>query len=194
MTTTEACVIHGQRDLRVEMVDLPAPGAGEVLLDIGAGGICGSDLHYYLDGGFGTVRVREPMVLGHEVAGTVAALGPGVTGLRPGERVATDGVVDSGLSAIDAALLTGESVPVEVGAGDAVTGGTLNTNGRLVVREGKNATYEVELRQPVTVIGRAADAGVRLADQAVSRHHAEIRVSAAVMGSQRMSAVKRRAW
>jgi hypothetical protein len=49
--------------------------------------------------------------------------------------------------------------------------------GHLVVREGKNASYQVELRQPVTVIGRAADAGVRLADQAVSRRHAEIRVS-----------------
>ncbi|MBR0657693.1 L-idonate 5-dehydrogenase [Neoroseomonas oryzicola] len=90
MTTTEACVIHGQRDLRVEAVDLPAPGAGEVLVDIGAGGICGSDLHYYLDGGFGTVRVREPMVLGHEVAGTIAALGAGVAGLKPGDRVAVN--------------------------------------------------------------------------------------------------------
>jgi hypothetical protein len=61
----------------------------------------------------------------------------------------------------------------------AATALPLSTDGygRLVVREGKNATYEVELRQPVTVIGRAADAGVRLADQAVSRHHAEIRVS-----------------
>jgi FHA domain-containing protein/type III secretion system (T3SS) inner membrane Yop/YscD-like protein len=49
--------------------------------------------------------------------------------------------------------------------------------GRLIVREGKNASYEVELRQPVTVIGRGADVGVRLADQAVSRRHAEIRVS-----------------
>jgi len=49
--------------------------------------------------------------------------------------------------------------------------------GRLVVREGKNASYEIELRHPVTVIGRAAEAGVRLADQAVSRRHAEIRVS-----------------
>ncbi len=49
--------------------------------------------------------------------------------------------------------------------------------GRLVVREGKNASYEIELRHSVTVIGRAADAGVRLADQAVSRRHAEIRVS-----------------
>jgi Cu+-exporting ATPase len=54
--------------------------------------------------------------------------------VRPGERVATDGTVDSGVSAIDASLVTGEPVPVEVGPGDAVTGGTLNTNGRLIVR------------------------------------------------------------
>jgi len=90
MTTTEACVIHARRDLRVEEVALGTPGPGEVLLDIGAGGICGSDLHYYLDGGFGTVRVQEPMVLGHEVAGTVAALGSGVTGLKEGDRVAVN--------------------------------------------------------------------------------------------------------
>jgi L-idonate 5-dehydrogenase len=90
MTTTEACVLHGQRDLRIERVDLAAPGPGEVLLDIGAGGICGSDLHYFLDGGFGTVRVRQPIILGHEIAGTVAALGAGVTGLRVGDRVAVN--------------------------------------------------------------------------------------------------------
>lgn len=88
MTTTEACVLHAQRDLRVEAVELATPGAGEVLLDIGAGGICGSDLHYFLDGGFGTVRVRQPIILGHEVAGTIAALGAGVEGLREGDRVA----------------------------------------------------------------------------------------------------------
>lgn len=90
MTTTEACVIHAQRDLRIEAVPLGTPGPGEVLLDIGAGGICGSDLHYWLDGGFGTVRVREPMVLGHEVAGSVAALGAGVSGLAVGQRVAVN--------------------------------------------------------------------------------------------------------
>jgi P-type Cu+ transporter len=54
--------------------------------------------------------------------------------VRPGEKVATDGVVDEGTSAIDASLLTGESVPVEVGPGDAVTGATVNEGGRLVVR------------------------------------------------------------
>ncbi|MET9328815.1 heavy metal translocating P-type ATPase [Tsukamurella sp. NPDC003166] len=54
--------------------------------------------------------------------------------VRPGEKVATDGVVVSGTSAVDASMLTGESVPVEVGAGDAVTGATVNAGGRLVVR------------------------------------------------------------
>jgi Cu+-exporting ATPase len=53
---------------------------------------------------------------------------------RPGEKIATDGVVDSGSSAIDASLLTGESVPVEVTPGDAVTGATVNAGGRLVIR------------------------------------------------------------
>ncbi|MFE6777207.1 heavy metal translocating P-type ATPase [Streptomyces sp. NPDC057702] len=54
--------------------------------------------------------------------------------VRPGEKIATDGVIVEGSSAVDASMLTGESVPVEVAAGDAVTGATLNAGGRLVVR------------------------------------------------------------
>lgn len=54
--------------------------------------------------------------------------------VRPGEKIATDGIVTSGSSAVDASMLTGESVPVEVGVGDAVTGATVNAGGRLVVR------------------------------------------------------------
>ncbi|WP_312182934.1 heavy metal translocating P-type ATPase [Arthrobacter sp.] len=54
--------------------------------------------------------------------------------VRPGEKIATDGVVVSGTSAVDASMLTGESVPVEVAEGDAVTGATTNAGGRLVVR------------------------------------------------------------
>ena len=54
--------------------------------------------------------------------------------VRPGEKVATDGVVERARSAVDASMLTGESVPVEVGPGDAVVGATVNAGGRLVVR------------------------------------------------------------
>jgi Cu+-exporting ATPase len=54
--------------------------------------------------------------------------------VRPGEKVATDGIVEEGSSAIDASLLTGEPVPVEVGPGDDVVGATVNAGGRLVVR------------------------------------------------------------
>ena len=61
---------------------------GQVEIAVEAGGICGSDLHYFNHGGFGTVRVREPMILGHEVAGTIKALGASVSGLAIGDRVA----------------------------------------------------------------------------------------------------------
>ncbi len=66
------------------------PRDGEVLLKMAAGGICGSDLHYYQDGGFGPVRVREPIIPGHEAAGYVAALGAGVSGLAIGDLVAVN--------------------------------------------------------------------------------------------------------
>jgi L-idonate 5-dehydrogenase len=85
---TKACVLHSARDLRIEEVPVAEMGEDQVLVRIGAGGICGSDLHYYLDGGFGAVRVREPFILGHEVAGTVEAVGARVAKVRPGERVA----------------------------------------------------------------------------------------------------------
>ncbi|MFI9237477.1 heavy metal translocating P-type ATPase [Streptomyces sp. NPDC053079] len=72
---------------------------------------------------------------GREVRVPVAELAVGDTFVvRPGEKIATDGVVENGSSAVDASMLTGESVPVEVSAGDAVTGATVNAGGRLVVR------------------------------------------------------------
>jgi L-idonate 5-dehydrogenase len=85
---TKACVLHAAKDLRIEDVPVAEMGEDQVLVRIGAGGICGSDLHYYLDGGFGAVRVREPFILGHEVAGTVEAVGARVARVRPGERIA----------------------------------------------------------------------------------------------------------
>ncbi|HUP73944.1 MAG TPA: heavy metal translocating P-type ATPase [Acidimicrobiales bacterium] len=54
--------------------------------------------------------------------------------VRPGEKVATDGVIEDGTSAVDASMLTGESIPIEVGPGDAIAGATVNAGGRLVVR------------------------------------------------------------
>jgi L-idonate 5-dehydrogenase len=85
-----AAVIHAPHDLRIEDVGVAAPGLGEVQVRIRAGGICGSDLHYFHHGGFGTVRIREPMILGHEVAGEVVAVGEGVTRVAPGDRVAVN--------------------------------------------------------------------------------------------------------
>lgn len=85
----KAVIIHGPHDLRVEKAAQPtAPGPRQVAVRIRAGGICGSDLHYYHHGGFGTVRLREPMVLGHEVAGEVLETGRDVTAVKPGDRVA----------------------------------------------------------------------------------------------------------
>ena len=88
----EALVIHAAGDLRVENLPTPDLGPGQLRVRVRCGGICGSDLHYYQHGGFGTVRVKEPMVLGHEVAGVIEAVGANVgdtvSGFATGERIA----------------------------------------------------------------------------------------------------------
>jgi len=83
-----ALVVHGVHDLRVEERPDPAPGPDEVEVAIALGGICGSDLHYFHDGGVGDFKLREPLVLGHEVVGRVARIGSRVSGLKEGQRVA----------------------------------------------------------------------------------------------------------
>ena len=84
----KAVVIHQALDLRVEDRAEDKVGAGQIAVAIKRGGICGSDLHYYKHGGFGVIRLKEPMVLGHEVAGTVTALGDGVSNVKVGDNVA----------------------------------------------------------------------------------------------------------
>lgn len=84
----KAIVIHAAHDLRIEDRPTEAPGAGQVRLRLATGGVCGSDLHYFHNGGFGAVRLKEPMILGHEVSAHVAELGPGVSGLEVGQLVA----------------------------------------------------------------------------------------------------------
>ncbi|MFN4155756.1 MAG: L-idonate 5-dehydrogenase [Paracoccaceae bacterium] len=84
----KAIVIHAARDLRIEDLPEETPGRGQVRLRLATGGVCGSDLHYYNHGGFGAVRLREPMILGHEVSAFVEETGPGVPGFLPGQLVA----------------------------------------------------------------------------------------------------------
>ena len=83
-----ALVIHSAQDLRLENRDQPAMGEHELLVSVAFGGICGSDLHYYQHGGFGTVRIKQPMALGHEVSGVVQAMGSKVSGFTKGQRIA----------------------------------------------------------------------------------------------------------
>ena len=87
--------------------------------------------------------------------------------VRPGEKIATDGVVESGASAVDASMLTGESVPVEVAPGDPVTGATVNASGRLVVRASRVGS-DTQLAQMARLVEDAQSgkaAAQRLADR-----------------------------
>ena len=82
------CRIHAKEDLRIEPAEDPQIGPGQVLIRLGAGGICGSDLHYYFEGRNGSFVIREPLIPGHEASGVVAKVGPGVTRVKPGDKIA----------------------------------------------------------------------------------------------------------
>ena len=86
---TRICRLIERHDIRIEKMELKSPDDNDVVIQMGAGGICGSDLHYYKDGGFGTIKVREPIILGHEVSGTIQALGPKVKNLKKGDKVSS---------------------------------------------------------------------------------------------------------
>lgn len=131
-----------------ELTVAPSDGAANIYLEVGAGVTmfilagryfekrskrqAGAALRALLELGAKDVAVIRD---GVETRIPTADLKPGDEFIvRPGEKIATDGVIVSGTSAVDASMLTGESVPVEVGEGDAVTGATVNAGGRLVVR------------------------------------------------------------
>lgn len=105
---------------------------------------------------------KEATVLRPETDGTVTEVRRRVAALavgdrilvRPGEKIATDGVVEEGSAAVDNALITGESVPVQVGVGDEVTGGAINTDGRLVVRATR-VGRDTELARIAAMVERA---------------------------------------
>jgi len=83
-----AVVAHAAKDIRVEDVETPALRDNDVRVRMRFGGVCGSDLHYYQHGGFGAVRLKQPMILGHEIAGIVEAVGRECRRVQPGDRVA----------------------------------------------------------------------------------------------------------
>src|SRR6266481_3423461 len=89
----KALLLSKYRQLEMAEVPTPTAGAGEVLIRVGACGICGSDVHGY-DGSSG--RRIPPIVMGHEAAGRIAAVGAGVTGLAEGERVTFDSTIYCG--------------------------------------------------------------------------------------------------
>ncbi|MBN2392251.1 MAG: alcohol dehydrogenase catalytic domain-containing protein [Anaerolineae bacterium] len=92
--------LYGIRDLRVERALMPTPGPDEVLLKIASVGTCGSDVHYYLEGGIGDAIVKEPITMGHEFSAWIAGFGPGVEDecdLRLGQLVAVEPAISCGV-------------------------------------------------------------------------------------------------
>jgi L-iditol 2-dehydrogenase len=90
-----AAVLRGPGDVVIEERPVPRPGPAEVVVRVRSVGVCGSDTHYYDHGRIGSFVVEAPLVLGHEAAGEVTELGPGVTRLTVGQRVSVEpGVPD----------------------------------------------------------------------------------------------------
>lgn len=85
----KAAVFYGEKDLRIEEIEIPKPGCGEVLLKIHACGVCGTDVHIY-EGDEGAAKSPAGTVLGHEFSGEIVEVGKGVTRLKAGDRVCVD--------------------------------------------------------------------------------------------------------
>jgi L-iditol 2-dehydrogenase len=85
-----ASVLRGVGDVALETRPIPTPGPGEVLVQVNAVGVCGSDVHYYEHGRIGPYVVEAPIVLGHEAGGRVTSVGTGVSSLVPGQRVSLE--------------------------------------------------------------------------------------------------------
>jgi L-iditol 2-dehydrogenase len=96
VTDNVAAVLHAPGDVRIERRPIPEPGPHEVLVEIRAVGVCGSDVHYFEHGRIGDHVVRAPLVLGHESAGVVAGVGSDVRRHSVGDRVALEPGVPCG--------------------------------------------------------------------------------------------------
>ena len=97
LKTMKAMVLTGIRAMALQDVPMPSlSGREDVLLRLGAVGVCGSDIHYYTTGRIGSQVVQYPFRVGHECAATVERVGAGVNRVRPGDRVAIDPAVSCG--------------------------------------------------------------------------------------------------
>lgn len=85
-----SAVLRGIRDVIIEDRPVPVPSRGQVLVEVKATGICGSDIHYYEQGRIGDFVLRAPMVIGHESAGIITAVGQGIDPSRVGQLVALE--------------------------------------------------------------------------------------------------------
>lgn len=88
--TMRASVLAEVGILRIEDRPVPVPAASQVLVEVAAVGVCGSDVHYYRHGRIGDFVVEDPMILGHELSGRITAVGDGVDPARIGQRVAVE--------------------------------------------------------------------------------------------------------
>jgi L-iditol 2-dehydrogenase len=88
--TMLAAVLDGRRELRFERRPVPSPAPDQVLVAMRSVGVCGSDVHYWDTGRIGAIQIARPLVLGHECAGIVVAVGSAVTRLAVGDRVALE--------------------------------------------------------------------------------------------------------
>jgi L-iditol 2-dehydrogenase len=91
-----ASYLYGIRDIRLKQAPIPEPGPGEVLLKIASVGICGSDVHYYLEGRIGSQVVKDPIIMGHEFSAFIAGLGEGVKGFEQGQLVTVEPGISCG--------------------------------------------------------------------------------------------------
>ena len=83
----KAAVLHKPLDLRVEEVSIPQIGSNEVLVKMKRVGVCGSDIHYYMEGSIASFTIKQPLILGHECAGEIVETGDKVKAFRIGQRV-----------------------------------------------------------------------------------------------------------
>ncbi len=95
-TKMKAFLLHGEKDMRAQDIDLPDVPPGQVMLRVKRAGICGSDIHYYSHGKIGSFIPKRPFVLGHEFAGEIVSAGDGVVTSLVGQRVTVDPSIPCG--------------------------------------------------------------------------------------------------